>query len=111
MAEYWLDSIIYLAGFVRHRDQEQYEAARIDGANRLQQIAHITIPGILPTIMILFVLRMGSILNVGYEKVLLLYTANTYEGGRRVLHLYIPHGLGKATVFPSPRQSACLTRQ
>ena len=40
---------------------------------------HITIPGILPTIMILFVLRMGSILNVGYEKVLLLYTANTYD--------------------------------
>ena len=40
---------------------------------------HVTIPGILPTIMVLFVLRMGSILNVGYEKVLLLYTANTYE--------------------------------
>lgn len=72
------NSIIYLAA-LSGIDQEQYEAARIDGANRLQQIAHITIPGILPTIMILFVLRMGSILNVGYEKVLLLYTANTYE--------------------------------
>lgn len=72
------NSIIYLAA-LSGIDQEQYEAARIDGANRLQQIAHITIPGILPTIMILFVLRMGSILNVGYEKVLLLYTANTYD--------------------------------
>ena len=72
------NSILYLAA-LSGIDQEQYEAARIDGANRFQQIIHITIPGILPTIMIMFVLRMGSILNVGYEKVLLLYTANTYE--------------------------------
>ena len=40
---------------------------------------HITIPGILPTIMILFIMRMGSILNVGYEKILLLYTDATFE--------------------------------
>ena len=40
---------------------------------------HITLPGLLPTIMILFILRMGSILNVGYEKILLLYNANTYD--------------------------------
>lgn len=72
------NSIIYLA-VLSGIDQEQYEAARIDGANRFQQMLHITIPGILPTIMILFVLRMGSILNVGYEKVLLLYTENTYN--------------------------------
>jgi len=72
------NSIIYLAA-LSGIDMEQYEAARIDGANRFQQVIHITIPGILPTIMILFILRMGSILNVGYEKVLLLYTANTYE--------------------------------
>ncbi len=72
------NSIIYLAA-LSGIDQEQYEAARIDGANRFQQMLHVTIPGILPTIMVLFVLRMGSILNVGYEKVLLLYTPNTYE--------------------------------
>lgn len=72
------NSIIYLAA-LSGIDQEQYEAARIDGANRFQQMLHITIPGILPTIMILFVLRMGSILNVDYEKVLLLYTENTYN--------------------------------
>lgn len=72
------NSIIYLAA-LSGIDQEQYEAARIDGANRFRQMLHITIPGILPTIMILFVLRMGSILNVGYEKVLLLYTENTYN--------------------------------
>lgn len=72
------NSIIYLAA-LSSIDQEQYEAARIDGANRFQQVLHVTLPGILPTIMILFVLRMGNILNVGYEKVLLLYTASTYE--------------------------------
>lgn len=72
------NSIIYLAALAGI-DQEQYEAARIDGANRYQQLLHITLPGILPTIMILFVLRMGSILNVGYEKVLLMYTPSIYE--------------------------------
>ena len=72
------NSIIYLAA-LSGIDQEQYEAARIDGASRFQQVIHITIPGILPTIVILFILRMGSILNVGYEKVLLLYNTSTYE--------------------------------
>ena len=72
------NSIIYLAA-LSGIDQEQYEAARIDGANRFQQVLHVTIPGILPTIMILFILRMGSILNVGYEKILLLYTDATFE--------------------------------
>ena len=72
------NSIIYLAA-LSGIDQEQYEAARIDGANRFQQVIHITIPGILPTIMILFIMRMGSILSVGYEKILLLYNPTTYE--------------------------------
>ena len=72
------NSIIYLAA-LSGIDQEQYEAARIDGANRFQQLLHITLPGLLPTIMILFILRMGGILNVGYEKILLLYTPSTYE--------------------------------
>ena len=52
---------------------EQYEAARIDGAGRFKQIWHITLPGIMPTIMILFILRMGNMLNVGFEKIILLY--------------------------------------
>lgn len=72
------NSIIYLAA-LSGIDQEQYEAARIDGANRFQQVLHITLPGLLPTITILFILRMGSILNVGYEKILLLYQPTTYE--------------------------------
>ena len=72
------NSIIYLAA-LSGIDQEQYEAARIDGANRFQQMLHITLPGLLPTITILFILRMDSILNVGYEKILLLYQPTTYE--------------------------------
>ena len=72
------NSIIYLAA-LSSIDQEQYEAARIDGANRFQQVLHITLPGLLPTIIILFILRMGNILNVGYEKTLLLYNSNIYD--------------------------------
>ena len=72
------NSIIYLAA-LSGIDMEQYEAARIDVANRFQQLIHITLPGLLPTITILFILRMGSILNVGYEKTLLLYQPTTYE--------------------------------
>lgn len=72
------NSIIYLAA-LSGIDQEQYEAARIDGAGRFKQMLHITLPGLLPTIIILFILRMGNVLNVGYEKVLLLYSEPTYE--------------------------------
>ena len=72
------DSIIYLAA-ISAIDQEQYEAAKVDGANRFQQMIKITLPGMMPTIMILLILRLGGILNVGYEKVLLLYNASTYE--------------------------------
>jgi putative aldouronate transport system permease protein len=72
------DSIIYLAALAGI-DQEQYEAARVDGAGRLKQMMFITLPGLMPTITVLFILRMGGILNVGYEKILLLYQPLTYE--------------------------------
>lgn len=72
------DSIIYLAA-LSGIDQEQYEAAKIDGANRLQQMFHITLPGIMPTVSMLLVLRIGSLLSVGYEKIILLYQPTTYE--------------------------------
>ncbi|BDF45768.1 sugar ABC transporter permease [Lachnospiraceae bacterium] len=72
------DSIIYLAALAGI-DQEQYEAAKIDGAGRFQQMWYVTLPGIIPTVMIMFILRMGTLLSVGYEKILLLYTPTTYE--------------------------------
>lgn len=72
------ESIIYIAALMGI-DQEQYEAAKIDGASRLKQMLHITLPGILPTITIMFILRMGNMLNVGFEKIILLYNPVTYE--------------------------------
>jgi putative aldouronate transport system permease protein len=72
------ESIIYLAA-LSGIDQEQYEAARIDGAGRWRQMLNITIPGILPTITILLILRMGNLLNVGFEKIILLYNPSIYE--------------------------------
>lgn len=72
------ESIIYIAALMGI-DQEQYEAARIDGASRLKQMLHITLPGILPTITIMFILRMGNMLNVGFEKIILLYSPVTYD--------------------------------
>lgn len=71
-------SIVYIAALTSV-DQELYEAAVIDGAGRWKQTIHITIPSIMPTIIILLILRMGSILDVGYEKVMLLYNPTTYE--------------------------------
>lgn len=71
-------SIVYIAALTSV-DQELYEAAVLDGAGRWKQTIHITIPSIMPTIIILLILRMGSILDVGYEKVMLLYNPATYE--------------------------------
>ena len=55
------------------------EAAVIDGANRWQRLRHITLPGIAPTVTIMFLLRIGQLLTVDFQKVLLLYTPATYE--------------------------------
>ena len=71
-------SIIYLAALTGV-DQELYEAAMIDGAGRWKQTLHVTIPGIMPTIVIMLVLKIGNILNVGYEKIILLYNPLTYD--------------------------------
>ncbi|TDQ41070.1 ABC transporter permease [Aureibacillus halotolerans] len=71
-------SIIYLAAMANVNPQ-LYEAAKMDGAGRFKQAWHITIPGILPTIVILFILQMGSMMTVGYEKIILMYNPMTYE--------------------------------
>jgi putative aldouronate transport system permease protein len=71
-------SIIYLATLAGI-DPELYEAARIDGAGRWRQILAITIPSLLPTITILLILQMGSLMNVGFEKVMLLYNPRIYD--------------------------------
>jgi putative aldouronate transport system permease protein len=71
-------SIIYMAALAGV-DQELYEAATIDGANKWKQVFHVTIPSIMPTIVIMLILRCGKIMDVGSEKILLLYTPVTYE--------------------------------
>lgn len=65
-------SIIYLAA-LSNIDSELYEAAMIDGANRFKQTIYVTIPGIIPTVVIMLILRIGGLLNVGHEKIILLY--------------------------------------
>ena len=70
-------SIIYLAA-LSGVDKNLYEAAQLDGANKWKQTWHITIPGILPTIMIQLILRIGTLMSVGYEKTLLIYNPTNY---------------------------------
>ena len=71
-------SIIYMAALTGV-DRSLYEAALIDGAGRWKQTLHVTIPAILPTIIVMFLMKIGNLLSVGYEKVILLYNPLTFE--------------------------------
>ena len=71
-------SIIYIAA-INGIDVSLYEAARIDGINKFQQVYYITIPMIAPTIIILFILQLGNLMSVGFEKVFLMYNPAVYE--------------------------------
>ncbi|GHU07673.1 sugar ABC transporter permease [Spirochaetia bacterium] len=66
-------AIIYLAA-ITNINTDLFEAAEIDGANRMQKIFNVTIPSILPTVMVMLILSVGRMLSLGFEKVLLLYT-------------------------------------
>lgn len=72
------NSIIYLSALAGI-DQELYDAAKVDGAGRFKQVIYITIPSLIPTIVIMLILKMGKIFDVGYEKVMLLYNPAIYE--------------------------------
>lgn len=71
-------SIIFLAA-LSGIDPQLYEASKIDGAGRWRQLLHITLPGIMPTIVIMLILRMGAVMNADFQKILLMQTAPTYE--------------------------------
>ena len=60
-------------------DPQLYEAATLDGANRLQKAWYVTLPGLLATIMILLILRIGNLLTISFEKIILLYSPSTYS--------------------------------
>lgn len=81
------NSIIYIAALASV-DTELYEAARIDGATRMGIIAHINIPMILPTVIIMLILNTGSILSVGFEKIFLLQNPLNL-GVSRVISTYV----------------------
>ncbi|WP_026297175.1 ABC transporter permease [Paenibacillus daejeonensis] len=71
------NSIIYLAA-LSGINPSLYEAAVIDGAGRWKQLLNVTLPGILPTVLILLILNVGTLLNVGWDKIILLYNPSTY---------------------------------
>lgn len=73
-------SVVYLAA-IAGIDQEQYEAARIDGASRFQSILKVTVPNILPVIIIMFIMNLGNILNAGFDQIFNLYSPMTYQKG------------------------------
>ncbi|NLB89920.1 MAG: sugar ABC transporter permease [Clostridiales bacterium] len=76
--EFGWNSIIYLAA-ISAVDAQQYEAAVVDGAGRWKQLWYITLPSIAPTIITLLIINMGWMLNIGYEKIILMYNRATYE--------------------------------
>ena len=71
------DSIVFFAAIIAI-SPTSYEAAQIDGADKMAQMRYVVLPSILSTIVIMLITRIGSLLNIGYEKVLLLYNTNTY---------------------------------
>lgn len=72
------DSIIYFAALTAI-DAELYEAATVDGAGRWRRMWHITIPGILPTIVMLLILRIGNLMSLGWDRIYLLQSEIVYE--------------------------------
>ncbi len=71
------DSIVYFSTIIAI-SPTSYEAAQIDGANKMAQMRYVVIPSILSTIVIMLISRIGSLLSIGYEKVMLLYSADTW---------------------------------
>lgn len=78
--EFGYNSIVYVAAMTGI-DPTLYEAGSIDGAARMQKILHITLPGILPTIVLMATLNMGQVLNAGFDQILNLYSPLVYETG------------------------------
>ena len=86
------DSIVYFAAIIAI-SPTSYEAAQIDGAGKMSQMRYVVLPGILSTIVIMLITRIGALLNIGYEKVLLLYNTNTYVTADVVSTFAQRHGI------------------
>lgn len=71
------NSIVYFAA-IMGISPTLYEAMKVDGANKLQELRYVTFPGMAPTLIIMIIMRIGNMLSIGYERVLLLYNSNIY---------------------------------
>jgi putative aldouronate transport system permease protein len=85
-------SIIYLSA-LGAVDPQLIDAAAIDGCNRFGRIWHVTLPAIMPTIIIMLILRLGNIMSVGFEKIILLYNPSTYETADVISSFVYRYGL------------------
>nr|WP_245987694.1 ABC transporter permease subunit [Cohnella lupini] len=88
------NAIVFIAA-IAGIEQEQYEAASIDGAGRIKQMISITLPGILPIIMLMLILRIGSLLDAGTEQILTMYNPLVYENGDVIGTYVYRMGLGQ----------------
>lgn len=85
-------AIIYLAA-LSSVDVQLYDAAVIDGCNRFKRMIHVTLPCIMPTIVIMLILRIGSMMSVGFEKIILLYNPSVYETADVISSFVYRYGL------------------
>lgn len=93
------NAIVYIAA-IAGIDQELYEAASIDGAGRVGRILHITLPCIMPTIILMFILRIGSILDAGTQQILVMYNPVVYDVADVIGTYVYRNGLGKMQYSP-----------
>lgn len=89
------NTIIYLSA-ITSIDSTLYEAARIDGASKMGQVIHVTIPGLLPTIVLMLILKVGYILDTGFEQVLIFYNPAVYDVADIIQTYVYRIGLGQA---------------
>lgn len=78
--ELGMQSVYYIAALASI-DTELYEAAKIDGAGKIKQAIHVTLPGLLPIISILLILKIGQMVTIGFEQIFLLYNPLVYDVG------------------------------
>lgn len=88
------NSIIYFAA-IAGLDQQCFEAARIDGANRRQQIWHITLPGMMPTIVLMLILRVSGIMEAGFAQIFVMYNPTVYASADIIGTYVYRIGLGR----------------
>lgn len=95
-----MNIVIYLAA-ITNSDQSLYEASAVDGANRLQQVLHITMPAILPIVILTITLALGNVLNAGFDQIYLLYNPMVYESADILDTFVYRLGIGQKLYSPA----------